>query len=75
VNRGMFGELLHSLRLGRTVHQGGVHLANFLELRTREVHPRSPQPRLSPQPPPGRPRTTGEVVALQRISCFLCTLR
>jgi hypothetical protein len=31
VNRGMFGELLHSLRLGRTVHQGGVHLANFRE--------------------------------------------
>src|SRR5215208_6227186 len=37
VNRGMFGELLHSLRLGRTVHQGGVHLANFGELRHGEV--------------------------------------
>src|SRR5215212_2126399 len=37
VNRGMFGELLHSLRLGRTVHQGGVHLANFRELRKAEV--------------------------------------
>ena len=37
MNRGMFGELLHSLRLGRTVHQGGVHLANFRELRKAEV--------------------------------------